>query len=76
MKSTNKCVKEWNATIEALGQGKQEILIRNYKTHLNNFLLYPTVNYASNNDYLESFQSKHQKFVQENTLPKKGVKKF
>jgi hypothetical protein len=25
-----KCLNEWNATIEALGQGKQTILIRKY----------------------------------------------
>lgn len=31
MKTTHKCLKEWNATIEALGQVKQTILIRNYK---------------------------------------------
>lgn len=28
---TNKCLKEWAAAIEALDQGKQTILIRNYK---------------------------------------------
>ncbi|MGI6465040.1 MAG: DUF1802 family protein [Methanobacterium sp.] len=75
MESTQKCLKEWNATIEALGQGKQTILIRNYKTNVTEFLLYPTVSYALKDDYLESFQSKHQKFVEENSLPdKKGDK--
>ncbi len=29
---TTKCLNEWNATIEALGQGKQTILIRKYNT--------------------------------------------
>jgi len=43
MKSTHKCLKEWNATIEALGQGKQTILIRSCKTNFTEFLLYPTV---------------------------------
>ncbi|MGZ7136043.1 MAG: DUF1802 family protein [Methanobacterium sp.] len=41
MKTINKCLKEWNAIIEALGQGKQSILIRYYKTYIKEFLLYP-----------------------------------
>ncbi|HOI71226.1 MAG TPA: DUF1802 family protein [Methanobacterium sp.] len=71
MKSTNKCLKEWNATIEGLGWGKQTILIRNYRTNITKFLLYPTVSYASKDNYLESFQGKYQKFVKENALPEK-----
>lgn len=71
MESTSKCLKEWNATIEALGQGKQSILIRNYKTNVTEFLLYPTVSYALKDNYLYSFQSKHRKFVEKNTLPEK-----
>ena len=75
MSTTHKCLKEWNATIEALGQGKQTILIRNYKTNVTEFLLYPTVSYALKDDYLESFQGKYQNFVEENSLPeKKGDK--
>jgi len=75
MDKINKCLKEWNATIEALGQGKQTILIRNYKTNVSEFLLYPTVSYALKDNYLGSFQTKHRKFVEENTLPdKKGDK--
>ena len=46
MNEITKCLNEWNATIEALGQGKQTILIRKYNTTLNEFLLYPTVSYA------------------------------
>lgn len=58
-----------------MGQGKQTILIRNYKTTVTEFLLYPTVSYALRDDYLESFQSKYQSFVEENSLPeKKGDK--
>ena len=72
MEKINKCLKEWNATIEALGQGKQSILIRNYKTNVTKFLLYPTVSYALKDNYLESFQSKHQDFVEKNALPKKN----
>ena len=71
MKSINKCLKEWNATVEAIGQGKQTVLIRTYKTTLKEFLLYPTVSYALKDDYLESFQNKHKPFVEENVLPKK-----
>lgn len=71
MKSTHKCLKEWNATIEALGQGKQTILIRNYKTNVSEFLMYPTVSYALKDDFLDSFQSKNQKFVEQNALPER-----
>jgi hypothetical protein len=71
MESTNKCLKEWNATVEALGHGKQTILIRTYKTNLKEFLLYPTVSYVNKDNYLESFQKKYQSFVGENALPKK-----
>ncbi|WP_338096990.1 DUF1802 family protein [Methanobacterium formicicum] len=75
MTSTGKCLKEWNATIEALGQGKQTILIRNYKTNVTEFLLYPTVSYDLKDNYLESFQEEYQDFVQSNSLPdKKGDK--
>ena len=71
MESINKCLKEWNATVEALGQGKQTILIRTYKTNLKEFLLYPTFSYANKDNYLESFQNKHKSFIEEHALPKK-----
>ncbi|NMO09489.1 DUF1802 family protein [Methanobacterium subterraneum] len=75
MESTNKCLKEWNATIESLGDGKQTILIRNYRTNVTEFLLYPTVSYALKDDYLDSFQIKNQIFAKKNALPeKKGDK--
>jgi len=67
----NKCLKEWNATLESLGQGKQTILIRNYKTNVKEFLLYPTVSYALKDGYLDSFQGKYHSFVNENSLPDK-----
>ena len=57
--------------LEALGQGKQTILIRNYKTNVSEFLLYPTVSYALKDNYLDSFQNKYQDFVEENALPEK-----
>lgn len=67
----HKCLKEWNATIEALGHGKQSVLIRSYNTINKEFLLYPTVNYTQNDKYLESFKTEEKFFVEENSLPKK-----
>ena len=67
MDEITKCLNEWNATIEALGQGKQTILIRKYGTTLNEFLLYPTISYANKDNVLDSFQDK--KFVKNNLLP-------
>lgn len=67
MNEITKCLNEWNATLEALGQGKQTILIRKYDTTLKEFLLYPTVSYANKDDVLDSFQDK--KFAKNNLLP-------
>ena len=67
MTEITKCLNEWNATIEALGQGKQTILIRKYDTTLNEFLLYPTVSYANKDNVLDSFQDKE--FAKNNLLP-------
>lgn len=67
MDEITKCINEWNATIEALGQGKQTILIRKYSTNLKEFLLYPTISYANKDDILKSFQNKE--FVKDNLLP-------
>ena len=67
MSEITKCLNEWNATIEALGQGKQTILIRKYGTTLKEFLLYPTVSYALKDDVLDSFQD--QEFAKNNLLP-------
>lgn len=67
MSEITKCLNEWNATLEALGQGKQTILIRKYGTTLNEFLLYPTVSYANKEYILDSFQDKE--FAKNNLLP-------
>lgn len=67
MSEITKCLNEWNATLEALGQGKQTILIRKYGTTLNEFLLYPTVSYSNKEDILDSFQDKE--FAKNNLLP-------
>lgn len=64
-----KCINEWNATIEALGQGKQTILIRKINTTQKEFLLYPTISYANKEDILDSFQKEYKKFVKDNLLP-------
>ena len=69
MSSITKCLNDWNATVEALGQGKQTLLIRTTGTTLKEFLLYPTVSYANKDDYLDSFKSSMRDFVEENTLP-------
>lgn len=74
MTEITKCINEWNATIEALGQGKQTILIRKYGTTLKEFLLYPTVSYANKDDVLDSFQDKA--FVKDNLLPAGEDKKY
>lgn len=67
MKEITKCLNEWNATLEALGQGKQTILIRKYGTTLNEFILFPTITYANKDDVLDSFQDKE--FAKSNLLP-------
>ena len=69
MSSITKSLNDWNATVEALGQGKQTILIRKTGTTLKEFLLYSTVSYANKDDYLDSFKTSMQDFVKENTLP-------
>lgn len=66
-----KALKEWNATIEALGQGKQTILIRKYGTINKKFLLYPTVSYTLKNSYISSFKKEYHTFVKKHSLPKK-----
>jgi len=38
----NRCLNEWNAVVEALWADIQTILIRNYRTSAEGFLLYPT----------------------------------
>ena len=69
MVEITKCINEWNATLEALGQGKQTILIRKYGTTLNEFLLYPTISYANKEDVLDSFNKKSKDFAKDNLLP-------
>lgn len=71
-----KCLNEWNATIESLGQGKQTILIRKYSTTLNELLLYPTISYANKDDILDSFQEDSKTFVENNLFPAGENRKY
>ena len=71
-----KSLKEWNATIEALGQGKQTILIRKYGTTNKEFLLYPTVSYTLKSNYISSFKQDFHSFVEKNSFPKKDGEKI
>ncbi|MEN6293343.1 MAG: DUF1802 family protein [Methanobacterium sp.] len=73
MEETNQCVKEWKATIEALGQGKQNIFIRVYPTNKHGFLLYPTTNYMAKDTYLQGFKKDYQEFVESNSKSGEGV---
>ena len=75
MEKITKCLNEWNATVEALGHGKQTILIRKYGTNIDKFLLYPTVSYVLKDDYLDSFESKFKSFAEENALPNRDDNK-
>lgn len=67
MSEITKCLNEWNATLEALGQGKQTILIRKTNTNLNEFLLYPTITYAAKTGILNQFRDKE--FAKNNLFP-------
>lgn len=75
MLKITKCLNEWNATVEALGQGKQTILIRKYRTNIDKFLLYPTYSYINQFNFIYSFKREFQDFVKENALPKKDKNK-
>jgi len=75
MKEINNCLKEWNATIEALGNGYQTILIRTYTTKRKDFLLYPTSNYTQTKGYIKNFQDKYHSFIEKNALPTKEEEK-
>ena len=71
--SSNRAVKEWAAVVEAIGQGKQAILLRKYAPARREFFLYPTYEFARPKDYLERFQPQYGEFVKEivSSKPKK-----
>lgn len=71
MENITTCLNEWNATLEALGQGKQTILIRKYNTSVDNFFLYPTVSYVKRDEnFFKSFKNEYQSFAKKYSLPK------
>jgi hypothetical protein len=65
--SSNRALKEWAAIVEAIGQGKQAILLRKYAP-AREFFLYPTYEFARPEDYLESFQPQYREFVKEGVI--------
>lgn len=69
MEKITRCLNEWNAIIEALGTGKQSILIRTYNTSIEKFLLYPTITYANKENILDSFKLNYSEFIKDNFLP-------
>ena len=76
MTTTKKCLNEWNATVEALGSGKQSILIRSYNTYEDSeFLLYPTHSYANKKIVPDCFRDECKDFVDENLLPERDGEK-
>lgn len=72
----NNCMNEWNVLIEALGQGKQSVLFKKYKSKQDNFLLYPTITYANKKHTLNGFKQKHEEFVKDNLYPTREDKKY
>jgi len=76
MSNITKCLNDWNATVEALGQGFQTLLIRKNLTTSKEFLLYPTVSYAKKDNYLNSFKPSMHDFVINNSLPNNEGKAY
>ena len=73
---TNKCLNEWNATVEALGSGEQTVLIRSYDTNVDSaFLLYPTYSYANRKEVPDCFRDEFKNFVDDNLLPERDGEK-
>ena len=76
MTTTKKCLNEWNATVEALGSGKQSILIRSYNSFEDSeFLLYPTHSYANKKIVPNCFRDEFKEFVDNNLLPERDGEK-
>lgn len=69
MVKTTKCLNEWNAVVEALGEGIQTLLIRKYQTSVGSFILYPTKSYAMKDDFLHAFKEEYHDFVEERKFP-------
>lgn len=59
--ATDRGIKEWSAVINAMGEGKQSLLIRIYEPATDELLLYPTFNfYGSNKNRPEIFDNMFQ----------------
>ena len=64
MEKKSVVVKEWCAVVDALGQGKQTILMRKYPPTYMKFFLYPTYGFAIRKNYLSQyFQPQHHDFI-------------
>lgn len=66
----NKYLKDWNVIIEALGRGKQSIIVRKYRVNKNDFfLLYPTKNYLKLDNIENYFKKDYVDFFKRNQTP-------
>jgi len=70
--TTNKALKEWAAVVEALGQGKQTILLRKYAPAKREFLLYPTYEFARRKSYLDIFQAEYRAVAKQAVAAKRA----
>lgn len=69
MAKLHKCIKEWNVTVEALGQGLQTFLIRKYEPPYKEFFLFPTSSYSLRKDFTSDFKGDFKSFVENNAVP-------
>lgn len=73
---TKKCLNEWNVIVEALGSGKQTVLVRSYDTNVDSaFLLYPTYSYTNRKEVPDCFKDEFKEFVDDNLLPERDGEK-
>ena len=76
MTKIHKCIKEWNATVEALGQGLQTILIRKYEPPYQEFFLFPTSSYSLRDNFSNDFKKDYKSFVENNSAPNSDKSKI
>lgn len=69
MTYVSSCLNEWNVNVEALGKGKQTVLIKKYNTSKHSFLLYPTAAYAKNVNVLDNFKDECLDFASDFLVP-------
>jgi len=63
--ASNRVLKEWCAVVEALGNGKQAVLLRKYPPARREFFLYPTYEFARRNEYLQKFQPRYHELAKQ-----------